>query len=78
MSDIEVKVLFLLRNINGSITDNINDNILDAGIIDSFEIVNIIAALEETFNIEINGEDIIPENFNSIKAIAKLLEKKYL
>ena len=47
--------------------------LLNGGYIDSFAIVNIVAALEEEFEIELEAEDIIPENFNTISAIANVV-----
>lgn len=37
----------------------------------------IVIALEDTFNIEIEAEEIIPENFINLNTISKLVEKHY-
>lgn len=71
----EEKVLKLLKEINEDITDDIDKDILADGIIDSFDIANIVAELEEEFAIEIDAEDIIPENFSTVRAMVELVGK---
>lgn len=44
------------------------------GILDSFDIISLILELEEAFDIEIDPEDVIMENFESVNAIAALVE----
>jgi acyl carrier protein len=49
---------------------------LESGIIDSTGILELIAFLEETYGLEIEDEDIIPENFDSLTNIVRFLEGK--
>lgn len=70
------KVLLLLQDINEEIPNDITINLLEEGIIDSFDIANIVASLEFEFNIEFDAEDIVPENFCSVENIINLLNEK--
>ena len=69
----EEKIWHLLREINEEIPNKATAELLNGGYIDSFAIVNIVEALEEEFEIELEAEDIIPENFNTISAIANVV-----
>lgn len=71
----EETIVALLQTINDDITADSNIDLLTNGIIDSFDVVNIVAGLEEKFKIEIEAEDIVPEHFATISAIVNLVEK---
>lgn len=51
------------------------DDIIDGGYLDSLEFMSMISALNDQFGIEIDVDDIIPENFNSLAAIEALVSK---
>lgn len=69
------KIWKILKQVNDEIPQNYDINLLENSLIDSFDIVNLVADLEEKFLIEIDPEDIIPENFSTINDIACLMEK---
>jgi len=48
---------------------------IEAGMIDSFDMVALVSELDSQFGISIDGIDIVPENFNSVEAIEALLKK---
>jgi acyl carrier protein len=50
-----------------------NTNLIERGIVDSMSLVRLISFLEENYNIQVQDEDIVPENFSSLTKIASFL-----
>lgn len=50
-------------------------NFIEEGMLDSFDMVNLVSELDSTFGISIDGVDILPENFSTVDAIVALLFK---
>ena len=48
-------------------------NLLRDSIIDSFELIKMIGFLENKFDIEFSADDLVPDNFTSIRTIADLV-----
>ena len=49
--------------------------LIDDDILDSFDIISIVSEVNEQFGIEINVNDLLPENFNSAAALYELITK---
>ena len=45
------------------------------GVLDSFDIVALVGELNDAFDIEIKPNNLVPENFNSAKAMMALIEE---
>ena len=43
--------------------------------LDSFDIINLVTALDQEFGISIDGIDVLPDNFSTIDRIIGLVEK---
>jgi acyl carrier protein len=52
------------------------DSLLEAGVIDSTTMLDLIAYLEANYQISIDEDDMVPENFDSIDAISAYVESK--
>ena len=50
--------------------------LIEKGILDSMGIFEVVSFLENHYGIQIDDQDIVPENFESLKAIAKLVAAK--
>lgn len=49
--------------------------LIDDGILESLDIVTIIAELSDAFDITIPARDIVPENFNSAEAMLNMVNR---
>jgi acyl carrier protein len=57
---------------------NLGDDasLLEEGIIDSTGVLELVMFVEETFNVEVSDEEIIPDNFDSVNNLAAYVEFK--
>ena len=51
-------------------------SLIDSGIIDSTGVVEIVSFIEDTFDIELDDEDLVAENLDSISRLAKFVDAK--
>lgn len=51
------------------------ETLIDDGVLDSFDIISLISEIDSEFDVTIPAEEIIPENFNSAKALYALIER---
>jgi acyl carrier protein len=52
------------------------DSLLDKGIIDSTGVLELVGFLEETYEIQVEDEELVPENLDSIENLVKYIENK--
>ncbi|WP_300381281.1 acyl carrier protein [Henriciella sp.] len=50
--------------------------LLDEGLIDSLGMIELVSFLEETFDIEMEDEDFLPENLETLRSLSKLVISK--
>lgn len=53
-----------------------DESFLKSGIIDSTGVLELVAFLEEKFQVKVEDEDLIPANLDSINAITRFVESK--
>lgn len=68
-------VIRILTDIRPEFDFNQELNFIEEGMIDSFDVVSLVTALDEHFGISIDGVDVLPENFSSVNNIVSLLKK---
>ena len=68
-------ILEALKRVNEDIDFESAEDFVEEGLLDSFDIVNLVEELEDEFDVEIRGTDIIPENFVNLDAIEALIQK---
>ena len=71
----EQQVLQLLESEYPDIDFRSGAALVDDGILDSLTITGIVAALSLTFDVTIPYEEITEENFNSVTAMAAMIER---
>ena len=49
------------------------DTLVDSKVLDSFDIITLIAEINDEFDIVISADKIVPENFNSVEALCELV-----
>jgi len=54
-----------------------NYNLIDAGILDSLAIINVVTYLENQHQIEFGDDDIVPEHFMSVQALTTFVQQKH-
>lgn len=69
------KLLEILGKIKPDVDFKTTENLIEDGILDSFDIVTLVAQISDEFDVEISVKDIIPENFYSAETIYKLIEE---
>lgn len=55
---------------------NNTDSFLDKGIIDSTGILELIFFMEQDLNVQVNDEEMIPDNLDSVNNIVNFIENK--
>ena len=50
--------------------------LVDDGFLESLDLVTIVSEIMATFDIELNVDDLLPENFNSVPAMLRLIQSR--
>lgn len=65
----------ILKDLHPDVDFDTNEKLIDSKILDSFDIVTIIAEVDNEYDVAIPAEEIIPENFNSAKSLYALIRR---
>lgn len=71
----EEKILSILKELRPEFDFKESDNFVEDGYLDSFDIVTLVSELETEFDIVIDGLDVLPENFETVKDICNMVNK---
>ena len=69
------KLIEILNELHSGIDYETEEGLIDNGILDSLDIVTLVTEIDSEFDVRIPPEEIVPENFNSAKALFALIEK---
>lgn len=70
---------FIAREImHGSVKGSLDPelNLLEEGILDSLGLQQLITFLEQKYSITVDDDDLMPENFTNVNAIAELISRQ--
>ncbi len=67
-------ILEILEEIRPDVDFENETNLVDGGVLESFDIVSLVSELSDEFDITIRPKDLVPVNFNSVDAMTKLVE----
>ena len=75
MEVLREKILEILTEVRPDIDFENETELVSGNILESFDIVQIVAELDDEFDIEISPKDLTAENFNSLDALEELIER---
>jgi len=69
------ELLEILQEMHDDIDFATHETLIDDNVIDSFDIITLIAEIDDRMGVRIPPEELVPENFNSYTAISALIER---
>lgn len=69
------ELLEILEGIKPGVDFETEEGLVDKGILDSMAIIRLVSEIDDEFDVEIKVTDLVPENFNTAKAIMSLIER---
>lgn len=70
------KLLVLLEEIRPDVDFENEKTLIDNDVLDSFDIISIVQAIDDNFGVAIDVDDLEPDNFNSYEAMLELIKKR--
>ena len=65
----------ILKEIRPEFDFTASSDFMADGMLDSFDMITLVAALDKNYGISIQGTDIVPENFKNLETIEALLRQ---
>ena len=69
------KLMEILKELHDDVDYANEKKLIDDGILDSFDIIQLVSDLNEAFDVEINVADLVPDNFNTVEAMWELIQE---
>lgn len=69
------ELLEILQGIKPEVDFENEKALIEDGVLDSFDIISMVNALNEHYEIEITVAELLPENFNDVEAIWNLVQE---
>lgn len=69
------EIIRILKEVRPDLDFDTQTGLIENGLLDSLDLVNLVSEFDSEFGIEIPVEEITPENFDSIEAMKKLIDR---
>ncbi len=69
------ELIRIMSEIRPDLDFTVENKLIDDDVLDSFDIIAIVSEVNDFFDIELNVNDLLPENFNSAEALYELIVK---
>ena len=69
------ELLAILKDLHPEVDYDTCDTLIDDKILDSIDIVSLVAEISDTFDVAIPAEELLPENFISAAALWELSQR---
>ena len=69
------ELMNILTNLHPDVDFENEEHLIDDGILNSMDIVSLVTEISSEFDVKITAKDILPDNFNSAKAIYALIKR---
>jgi len=69
------ELLEILKDLHPEIDFEKEEQLIDAAMLDSFDLITILSEIADTFDVVVPAKEIVPENFNSAKALWELIKR---
>ena len=69
------RLLQILAELRPDVDFTLAQNLIDDGVLDSFDVVSLVSELCDAFEVSISVDDLTPENFNTPEAMLALVER---
>lgn len=75
MEEIKEVIREMLQELHEDVDFDAEERLVDDKVLDSFDLVTLVAELSEEFDIEITAEDFVEKNFNSLDALTAMVSR---
>ena len=69
------ELIAILKDLHPEVDYDTCTTLIDDKILDSIDIVSLVAEISDAFDVAIPAEELLPENFNSARALWELIQR---
>lgn len=71
----EQRIVDILKQLHPQTDVAVCERLVDDGVLDSMDIVTLVSELNAAFDVRIPAAEILPDNFNSVRALADMIRR---